>query len=170
MNLEFINCVMFQDHLLTFVNETINNIVVFQRQELCISIFIILILNCLSHKILGVLKETQLAATSTNPDDSKRPGKLGETTSGDKESPQAEQNVASEPEMEENPQARDGVGLGSYDNDGYRTPEGQGNRVFLEGNMDLENDSPPSPPAISEEVPQELRDQFDNIFQGNRKI
>ena len=114
MNLELINGVMFQDHLLTFVNETINNIVVFQRQELCISIFIILILNCLSHKILRVLKETQLAATSTNPDDSKGSGKRtageqepGEATSegprkkAKSKSSQAEQNAAPDPDVEE---------------------------------------------------------------------
>ena len=173
MNLELMNGVVFQDHLLTFVNETINNIVVFQRQELCVSIIIILILNCLSNKIIGVLKETQLAATSINPDGSKGLGKRkqepGQTTSGDKELPknakpessQAEQNAAPEPKVEENPQARDGVG--SYDNDGSRIPEGQ-------KNTDLENDNPPSFLAVQREELSISEEDRQKLLSGLRNM
>ena len=98
--------------------------------------------------------------TKTNekdPSPSKGAGKRKKTTeSGDKKSPK---KGKLEPHVEKN---SDSIGVGNHDNDGYRTPE-EGNRVLLEGNTDLGNDSPPSPPGISEEARQEIGRGLRNI-------
>ena len=102
-----------------------------------------------------------LPTKTSSPNEKK--GKRKKTAeTGDKKSPK---KGKLEPHVEKNP------GVGNHDNDGYRTPEG-GNRVLLEGNTDLENDNPPSPPAISEEDSQEIQRSFrniDDILKGSKK-
>jgi len=123
-------------------------------------------------KTIELLKEKgiQLPTKTPNPDEKdpstlKGSGKGNEgldpkgkiAVSGDKES---SKNAKPEPHVKENPQASNGIGIGSYDNDDYRTLEEQENSVLLEGNTDLENEEPRSRLV----VPQELQDEFRNIW------
>ena len=125
------------------------------------SFIIFLISSDINQKEIPLLTKTPEKDSSPSKGSKKRKEGVGSKKDGKKISKKGK----SESSGGKNPHS---AGVDNHDNDGFRTPERQ-------ENTDLEN--APNPPVAerqewlpTEEVPQKTRDQFDNIFQGNKKI
>ena len=128
MNLELINCVMFQDHLLTFDNLIMNAQVFGLLFTLSIFCFIYQVMGFFKKKEIPLLTKTS-DPTQKDSSPSKGSKKRKEGVGSNKDNKKNSKKGKSEPHS---------AGVDNDVNDGFRTPEPQ-------ENMDLEN--APNPPA-----------------------